>query len=208
MFTGIVHGRGLVRSVEPGSGATRFEIEPSGLEQTPARGASIAIDGCCLTVAEAPAGGVLAFDAIPETLARTTLGRLRAGDSVNLEPAARADTPLDGHVVQGHVEGVARVSAVLREGDGGWRVRFDPPAELMACIVPKGSVTVAGVSLTIAAVEPGSGTGEGGWFEVALIPTTLELTTLGALEVGAEVNIETDILARTVAHWMRHYAGE
>ncbi|MEN0019465.1 MAG: riboflavin synthase, partial [Planctomycetota bacterium] len=166
-----------------------------------AHGASIAISGCCLTVAEAPDGKTLAFDVIPETLEKTTLGGLTEGDRVNLEPAATATTALDGHIVQGHVEGTGRVVRI--DTDDGWRVRIAAERPLMEAIVPKGSVTIDGVSLTIAAVEPGDD--DGGWFEVALIPTTLELTTLGGLSEGSRVNLETDAMVRAVVHWMRHF---
>lgn len=202
VFTGIVHGWGLVQSREPTRAGERLVIEPAGVAIAGEAGASVSVSGACLTVAAARSRSAapLVFDVVPETLAKTTLGSLGPGDRVNLEPAARADTALDGHVVQGHVEGVGRVEAVDRSD--GWRVRVRPPTELMPCIVPKGSVTMDGVSLTVAAVDAAEG-----WFEVALIPTTLERTTLGDLGAGDRVNVETDVLARTVVHWLRHYAS-
>lgn len=209
MFTGIIRARGHLRSVETTAAGRRLLIDAAGWSHRPGPGDSVCVSGCCLTLAEpAGEGGVLAFDAIPETLARTTLGGLVPGDPVNLEASVTASTLMDGHVVQGHVEGVGEVVGLETPDDGGseWRIRVLPPADLMPCMIPKGSVTVEGVSLTIAAVDPGSGDGRG-WFEVALIPTTLELTTLGSLAVGSRVNIETDVLARTVVHVMRHYAG-
>lgn len=205
MFTGIIRARGRLQSVDPSPAGKRLRVDPGGWDHRPGPGDSICVSGCCLTLAE-PVGadGVLAFDAIPETLAKTTLGGLAAGDEVNLEASMTASTPMDGHVVQGHVEGVGEVTGLTTEGE--WRIRITPPADLMPCMVPKGSVTVDGVSLTIAAVDAGT-PGREGWFEVALIPTTLELTTLGSLGVGSSVNLETDVLARTVVHVMRHYAG-
>src|SRR5205085_1764895 len=157
--------------------------------QVAALGDSIAIDGVCLTVV-AHDGRTLSFEAVPETLARTSLGSLEAGSRVNLEPALRAGDPLGGHYVQGHVDGVGTVRSVEPEGDGK-RIWTDAPAELLRYVVEKGSIAVQGTSLTVAAV------GESG-FEVALIPHTLEATTLGALEPGDQVNLETDVLAKYV----------
>ena len=134
--------------------------------------------------------GRIAFDAVPETLRRTTLGRLGAGDQVNIEPALRAGEPLGGHYVQGHVDAVGRVRSVEREGDGV-RIWIDAPDDVLRYCVEKGSVGVDGVSLTVADLDD---TG----FAVALIPHTLEVTTLGALEPGYEVNLEADVLAKYV----------
>jgi riboflavin synthase len=142
-----------------------------------------------LTVVEA-AGGVLAFDAVPETLARTTLGRLGRGDAVNLEPALRAGEQLGGHLVQGHVDAVGRVRSVGPEG-GGVRLEVSVPAELRRYCVEKGSICMQGVSLTIASLD------EDG-ISVALIPHTLSVTTLGGLGPGDEVNLEVDVLAKHV----------
>lgn len=164
----------------------------------PALGDSISVNGCCLTVASA--GPEVAFDVIPETLAKTTLGSLAAGETVNLEHAVTASTLMGGHFVQGHVDGVGKVLSVQTKGE--WRVRIQPPADLMPFMAPKGSVCVEGVSLTLAAVDPASG-----WFEVALIPTTLELTTLGSLKAGSAVNLEADMLAKTVVNYLRHFQG-
>lgn len=200
MFTGIVQHTGSVRSLEPtGSGAV-LRLDLRGWRHAPEVGSSIAVDGCCLTVTEdagAPPGTVR-FDVVPETLACTTLGSRAAGDAVNLEHAVTPTTLLGGHVVQGHIDGVGVVTAVTREA-GEWRVHVEPPAELLECILEKGSIAVDGVSLTVAAR---TGTG----FEVALIPETLEVTTLDAAEVGTRVNVETDYLARTVIHWLRQQA--
>lgn len=185
-------------SIEARGPASRLRIDPGGWDHRPAAGDSISVSGCCLTVAgPVEADGVWPFDVVSETLSKTTLGVLRAGDEVNLEHSCRADTLMGGHIVQGHVEGVARVSAVSAES-GDWRVEFEPPAELMPFMVPKGSVTVDGVSLTIARVSERS-------FGVALIPTTLQKTTMGALRTGGHVNIETDVIVRTVVHYLRAY---
>jgi riboflavin synthase len=152
-------------------------------------GDSISIDGACLTVV-AVADGSLAFDAVPETLSRTALSGLDAGDEVNLEPALRAGEPLGGHYVQGHVDGVGRLRSVTAEGDGA-RIWVDAPPELLRYFVEKGSVAVQGVSLTIAALDDRG-------FAVALVPHTLQATTLGRLEPGAPVNLEADVLAKYV----------
>jgi riboflavin synthase len=182
VFTGLVREVGRVASFEDG----RLRIESS---LAAAIGDSVAIAGCCLTVVDGDRR-TLAFDAVPETLARTTLGRLQAGAGVNLEPALRAGEPLGGHYVQGHVDGVGRVRSTEVEGDGR-RVWFDAAPELLRYCVEKGSVAVDGVSLTIAGVDD-----EG--FAVALVPHTLEVTTLGSLAAGDEVNLEADVLAKYV----------
>jgi riboflavin synthase alpha subunit len=178
VFTGLVREVGRVASFE--AGRLVVEAETSG-----ELGDSIAVDGVCLTVVE-NGGGRLAFDVVPETLSRVK----PFGAHVNLEPALRAGDPLGGHYVQGHVDGVGTVAAVTPEADGV-RVRIEPPAELLRYLVEKGSVAVDGVSLTVAAVDE---TG----FEVALIPHTLEVTTLGRLSSGGRVNLEADVLAKYV----------
>ena len=204
MFTGIIRATGRVAAVRTTQdGRHRLEIDPLGWSHRPAAGDSIAVDGCCLTLVSDPApGGPWSFDVVPETLAKTTLGSLSVGRRVHLEHAATASTLLDGHVVQGHVDGVATVIDVRSGTD--WRVRLRPPAHLLQYIIPKGSVTLAGVSLTVADVNPDSGEG---WFEVALIPATLSLTTLGDLATGAGVNLECDAMAKTVVHWLRHFGS-
>jgi len=175
MFTGIVREVGRVSAFD----GSRLVVAA---DTAAALGDSVAIDGVCLTVVEAKP---LAFDVVPETIARTTLGRLRAGDAVNVEPALRAGEPLGGHIVQGHVDGVGRVREL---GDLVW---FDAPPELLRYLVEKGSIAVDGVSLTVAAVDDRG-------FAVALVPHTLEATTLGALAPGDEVNLEADVLAKYV----------
>lgn len=201
MFSGIVQTTGRIEAIEPTPSGKRVRIDPGSWAHHPKPGDSVCVSGCCLTLAaEVGVDRLLAFDAIPETLAKTTLGMLEPGDRVNLEPSVAASTPMDGHVVQGHIEGLGEVVGLVTEGE--WRVRIAPPSDLMPCIVPKGSVAIDGVSLTIADVSPAEG-----WFEVALIPTTLELTTMSGLSIGSRVNLETDILARTVVHVMKHYSG-
>jgi riboflavin synthase len=178
MFTGLVREIGTVRSMDAG----RLVIETS---ITAAVGDSVAVDGVCLTVV-ANDDGTLAFDAVPETLSRTSLGSLAAGDGVNLEPALRVGDALGGHYVQGHVDGIGSFRGVA---DGlHW---FDAPQEILRYVVEKGSIALQGTSLTIAASDD---TG----FAVALIPHTLEATTLGRLEPGARVNLEADVLAKYV----------
>lgn len=178
MFTGLVREVGTVSSFEGG----RLVVEA---ETSAALGDSVAIDGVCLTVAE-NGDGRLAFDVVPETLSRVKPFR----DRVNVEPALRAGDPLGGHQVQGHVDGVGSVASVEAEADGR-RLRIAAAPELLRYCVEKGSITVDGVSLTVAAVDD---TG----FEVALIPHTLAVTTLSELAPGDPVNLETDVLAKYV----------
>jgi riboflavin synthase len=178
MFTGLVREVGTVRSMDAG----RLVVATSIAAEL---GDSIAVDGVCLTVV-ANDGGTLAFDAVPETLSRTSFGSLSAGDGVNLEPALRVGDALGGHYVQGHVDGVGSFRGVV---DGlHW---FDAPHEILAYVVEKGSIAVQGTSLTVAA-------GDDAGFAVALIPHTLEVTTLGRLQPGASVNLEADVLAKYV----------
>jgi riboflavin synthase alpha subunit len=187
VFTGLVREVGTVQAVDRG----RITVEA---ETTAAIGDSIAVAGVCLTIVSTR-NGTLAFDAVPETLARTNLGDLRAGAPVNLEPALRAGDPLGGHMVQGHVDGVGIVRSVETEGDGK-RIWFDAPHDLGAYTVEKGSIAVDGVSLTVAAID-------GGGFAVALIPHTLSATTLDRLRPKDAVNLEVDILAKYVENLLR-----
>jgi riboflavin synthase len=199
MFTGLVQAVGTVVHIEPSAHGVRLAIDPRPWAHQPSPGDSISISGCCLTVAALPSGGLWAFDAIPETLSKTILGGLREGSKVNLEHAATPTTLMGGHIVQGHVDGVAEVVAVQKSPE--YRIRICPPAPLMEFIAPKGSVCVDGVSLTVAGLDP-----HGGWFEVALIPTTLDRTTLGALKPGDRCNLEADAMAKTIVHWLKHYS--
>jgi riboflavin synthase len=179
VFTGLIREIGVVRSMERG----RLVVESTLVGE---EGDSIAVDGVCLTLV-ADARGTLAFDAVPETLARTSLGTLEPGSRVNLEPALRAGQPLGGHYVQGHVDGVGTFRGLADDGLH-W---FDAPPELLRYVVEKGSIAVQGTSLTVAALD------ERG-FAVALIPHTLEVTTLGGLTPGDRVNLEADVLAKYV----------
>jgi riboflavin synthase len=189
MFTGLVREVGEVVSVEQARGGIRIAVRSPITAADAALGDSVAISGVCLTVVEAP-DGVVIFDAVPETLARTTLEQLRPGARVNVEPALRAGEPLGGHYVQGHVDGVGTVRSVEPEGDGT-RVWFGAPTEILRYAVEKGSIAVEGTSLTVAALG-------GDAFAVALVPHTLRATTLGQLEAGDGVNLEVDVLAKYV----------
>ncbi|HXV74916.1 MAG TPA: riboflavin synthase [Candidatus Polarisedimenticolaceae bacterium] len=187
MFSGLIEAVGRVTDVAPRHGATRIGIESSLPAAELVDGESIAVDGVCLTVAERRTDRFLA-DVVAETLARTTLGRLRPGDPVNLERSLRLGDRVGGHLVLGHVDGTVRVRAVRRRGDD-YRMRIDLPAALAPYVPYKGSVALQGVSLTVA------GVGRGG-FEVALVPHTLEWTTLGRFRAGETMNFEVDLLAR------------
>jgi riboflavin synthase alpha subunit len=187
VFTGIVRERGRVAVAEHTGGGLRLRVEAAGIAESVEPGDSVAVAGCCLTVTAAR-DGALEFDAVPETLARTTLGGLAPGAEVNLEPALRAGEPLGGHFVQGHVDGRGRVTALDRDGDGA-RLAVELAPDLLRYCVEKGSIALDGVSLTIAAL------GAGG-VEIALVPFTLEHTTLAALRPADEVNVEVDLLAK------------
>jgi riboflavin synthase len=189
VFTGIVRERGRVAAVDGWGEGVRLTLDAPLTAAQAAVGDSVSIGGCCLTVTSRN-GATLTFDAVPETVRRTSLADLAAGDEVNLEPALRAGEPLGGHYVQGHVDGVGRVRAAEPEGEGR-RVWLDAPPQVLRYCVEKGSIAVDGVSLTIAGLD------EGG-LAVALIPHTLQETTLGALEPGDRVNLEADVLAKYV----------
>jgi riboflavin synthase len=192
MFTGLVRERGRVAAdPEPSpQGGVRLRLATSReLADALAIGASLAVSGVCLTIVDLPASGC-AVELAPETLARTRLGELRAGDEVNLEPALRLGDPLGGHWVQGHVDGTLRVLAV--ESLGEHRVlTLELPAEHAPLVVEKGSVALDGVSLTVSAVAPES-------FAVALVPHTLAVTTLGAAAPGDRLHLELDVLGKYV----------
>jgi riboflavin synthase len=196
MFTGLVQATGVVRAVDPRPDGARVRVEtPLGRELSP--GDSVAVGGVCLTAVEADRGGFAAH-VVAETLRRSALGGLRAGARVNLELPLRASDRLGGHLVQGHVDGVGTVDAAREEGLG--RVlRVVAPGELLRYVVEKGSIAVDGVSLTVAHVDDEA-------FEVALIPETLERTTLGAAAPGDPVNLEADVLAKYVEKLARAHA--
>jgi riboflavin synthase len=193
VFTGIVRERGTVVAVEGGSDGVRLRVAAPQTAADAGVGDSIAISGVCLTVVSGRDGEV-EFDAVAETLRRTSLGGLAPGTEVNVEPALRAGEPLGGHYVQGHVDGVGRVRSLVAEAESRL-VRFDAPPEVLRYCVEKGSVTVDGVSLTVTDVD-------GNGFGVALVPHTLAATTLGALEPGQAVNLEADVLAKYVERLM------
>ena len=192
MFTGIVRELGSVVSVE-GQGSVRLELDAPETAAGVAIGDSVSVSGVCLTVVSV-AGSRLAFDAVPETLSRTSLGSLEPGARVNVEPALRAGEPLGGHYVQGHVDGIGTVISLEPEGAGA-RLTLAAP-ELGRYCVEKGSLTVEGVSLTVAAVDEDA-------VEIALVPHTLEVTTLGRLAPGDSVNVEVDVLAKYVEKLLR-----
>jgi riboflavin synthase alpha subunit len=189
VFTGIVRERGRLVRRDGDADGIRLEVEAPKTAATTAVGDSVALDGCCLSATEV-ADGRIAFHAVPETIRRSTLRHLNPGEELNVEPALRAGEPLGGHYVQGHVDGVGRVTAATPEGEGR-RLTIEPPPELLRYCVEKGSVTVNGVSLTIAALD-------GSAFDVAVVPHTLAATTLGRIRPGDEVNLEADVLAKYV----------
>jgi riboflavin synthase len=186
MFTGIVEERGAVREVGP----TRLVVDCRTVSSDAEVGASIAVNGVCLTVVERSAER-LGFDLSEETLARTSFTRLSPGDPVNLERPLTLSSRLGGHLVQGHVDGVGEVATLERTADGGAWLSVRAPDEVRRYLVEKGSVCVDGISLTVAAVEDGT-------FSVALIPHTLSVTTLGVARVGHPVNLEVDVIAKYV----------
>jgi riboflavin synthase len=184
MFTGIVVEQGEV--VEP---PPRLVLRAPQTASDAALGDSVAIDGCCLTLV-AIDGDRLSFDAVPETLRRTTLGRLRPGTLVNLEPALRAGDRMGGHVVQGHVDAVGSLASAEPEGDAV-NMTFRAPEEVLRYVIEKGSISVNGVSLTVTAFDDES-------FSVSVIPHTRAVTNLGRLAPGDEVNLEADLFGKYV----------
>lgn len=198
MFTGIIEELGEVTRVEPHADVVRLTVRGPKVVEGVRHGDSIAVSGVCLTVVDADDASFTA-DVMAQTLRMSTLDAVAEGRPVNLERAALVGDRLGGHIVQGHVDGTAEVLDV-RPGEE-WRViRFSLPAGLAALVVDKGSISVDGVSLTVSALgdEP-----DGSWFEVSLIPETLAATTLGRLERGDRVNLETDVLARHVQRMLR-----
>lgn len=200
MFTGIIETVGFVQSLRSSAAGARLAIDAGRLKEHPPRGASIAVNGVCQTVAN-DGFPILEFDVVPETLRRTTIGGLRPGDALNLEPSLRPTDRIEGHIVQGHVDGIAIVTNVVTTGEE-WALQLELQDESLAdFIVPKGSIAIDGVSLTIADRSSGGAPR----FSVALIPTTLELTNLGKRRPGDAVNIETDVIARTVVSFLRRH---
>ena len=189
MFTGIVRELGVLAETEKTGGGRTLLVRAPATAAGTSPGDSISINGCCLT-ATAIDDGVIAFDAVPETVARSTLGDLEHDDTVNVEPAIRVGEALGGHYVQGHVDAVGRIQSVEAEGEG-LRVFVEAPEAVLRYCVAKGSITVDGVSLTIAELAADA-------FAVALVPHTLAATTLAELEPGGRVNLEVDVLAKYV----------
>ena len=190
MFTGIVEELGRVHAIALHDGGARLTIASPGVLEDAAIGASIAVNGCCLTVV-AFGEDTWETDAMTETLERTTVGGLQVGDPVNLERPVRLEDRLGGHLVQGHVDGVGVVVERTNLDDGSARITIEPPASLMRYLVEKGSITVDGISLTVASVTART-------FDIALIPHTLAVTTLGGASVGTRVNLEADVFAKYV----------
>jgi riboflavin synthase len=197
MFTGIVSEIGTVRHTEPSAAGMRLEIASSRVIGDLSIDSSVNVAGACLTVVERDDRG-FAVDVVPETLARTTLAAAARGTKVNLERAATPTTALGGHLVQGHVDGTAKLTKRTEAGDGA-RLRFALPKPLAPYVVAKGFITVDGVSLTVAALGRG-------FLEVALIPHTATRTTLGALRPGDSVNVETDVIAKYVRRLLEYRA--
>jgi riboflavin synthase len=196
MFTGIVEERGVVREV----GTTRLSIGCRTVTSDATEGASISVNGACLTVVER-SDEHLAFDVSEETLRRTSFSRLRAGDPVNLERPLTLSSRLGGHLVQGHVDGVGELVAIDLADDGSSWITIRAPERVARYLVDKGSVCVDGVSLTVASRN-------GTTFGVALIPHTLEVTTLGTAEVGDPLNLEVDVIAKYVEALLDQMEGQ
>ncbi|MBA2537065.1 MAG: riboflavin synthase [Actinobacteria bacterium] len=189
MFTGIIRELGILEALDGDEEGVRLRVRAPQTAAGTATGDSVALNGVCLTATDV-SEGVLTFEAVPETLRRTSLGRLAAGAGLNVEPALRAGDPVGGHIVQGHVDGVGRVISAEPEGEGR-RLEVEIAPDLARYVVERGSITLEGVSLTVIDLVPDR-------FAVALVPHTLGETTLGRLEPGDEVNIEVDVLAKHV----------
>ena len=198
MFTGLISDMGAVERLVPRQGGARLTLRPGAMDvDALVLGESVACSGVCLTVVER-GGGLVSFDAVPETLSRTTVGGWRSGSIVNLERALALGDRLGGHLVQGHVDAVGEVLTRVAEGQGA-RLAISLPAAIAPLVAEKGSIAVDGISLTVAAAGRDR-------FEVALIPETLARTTLGEARSGTKVNLEADVVARHVAR-LREFAG-
>lgn len=193
MFTGLIEEKGTVAGIKPGGKSIRLTVKAPGIAPDVIEGESIAISGVCLTVVSV-SPPIIEFDAVRETIDRTTLGRLKLGDSVNLERALKLGDRLDGHMVQGHVDGIGVIREIRSSGDDTV-IRISAEPDVMTYIVRKGSITVDGISLTIADTASD-------WFSIAIIPHTLKNTTLNEKNAGSTVNLETDIIGRYVYKYM------
>jgi riboflavin synthase len=198
MFTGLIEDVGRVEAVEAGAEGATLRIATR-LAAEIATGDSVAVNGICLTATEADSAG-FAAEAMNQTLTVTALGRLEPGDRVNLELALRASDRIGGHILQGHVDGIAEVLAVEPDGFAR-RLRIRLPLDLAHYVVERGSIALSGVSLTVAALG-------GDWAEVSLIPETLERTNLGELGEGAQIDVECDIVAKYVERIVGPLAGK
>ena len=199
MFTGIVEELGEIVAIDHGAESAVIRVHGPLVTSDATHGASIAVNGVCLTVVEHD-GDTFSVDVMAETLNRSSLGSLEAGAKVNLERAMAASARLDGHIVQGHVDGTAQILARV-PGDRWEVVQLTLPPDLSRYVVEKGSITVDGVSLTVSAITDDT-------FSVSLIPTTLGLTTLGLKDVGDLVNLEVDVIAKYVERLLSHKTGE
>lgn len=195
MFTGIIEELGTIRSIASARDGARLEVSARTVLSDARLGDSISVNGVCLTIVD-KSSDWFAADVSAETLRRTSLKRATTGSHVNLERAMAATSRFGGHIVQGHVDGTGEFLEARASGDG-WVVRVGFPAELARYIVEKGSITVDGISLTVAALGDT-------WFEIAVIPHTWKVTNLGSLERGAAVNLEVDIIAKYVERMMTH----
>lgn len=193
MFTGIVESVGRIAALEARADGALLTVEAGAASEGVRIGDSVALDGCCLTVVRID-GEVLCFEAVAETLALTSIGERKAGDRLNLERALPASGRLDGHIVQGHVDGTGQVRGIERSGDDV-RMTIACELELAELLVPKGSIAIDGVSLTV--VDPKADA-----FSVALIPHTLAVTTLADREPGDRVNLEADVIGKYVRHYL------
>jgi riboflavin synthase len=202
MFTGLVQALGTLTELTPSAAGARLRVDLAELATQPiSLGDSICVAGVCLTVVHL-AGNIASFDVITETLQRTSLGDRAVGDKLNLELSLTPTSFMGGHFVQGHIDSVGTVEYVAAEEEN-WRITVGIERSIRPLVVPKGSITIEGVSMTIASTDPAGST-----FTLAVIPTTLQRTTLGKLEYGQRVNLETDILARTVVHWLAMQTGD
>lgn len=199
MFTGIIEHIGTIHALSESPSGVRVVIDPDGWSFAPSPGDSVAVNGCCLTLVDPieQHDGRFTFDAIPETIDKTTIGMLAQGDRVNLEAPLRMGDRLDGHTVQGHVDGRGIIDRV--DSSDGYRVRIKLSSHLMKFMIPKGSVTIDGISLTLAEVDTRNDT-----ISVALIPETLERTTLSSKAEGDRVNIEADMMVKAIVHTLEH----